>query len=419
MRKDVVILALLCVWLFAGCSSEREKIITIWTQMNPGERKILDDMLVKFATENPKGIELSKQGYTFRELFYETEPIRTNFIIAALGGSGADLVYGPSDNVGPFTKLEIIHPLDTLFEKEFIDSFITEPIPSLTYLNGKLYQIGDQIGNHLCLVYNKDLLPVPPRRMSELIKFGQEFTKDLDGDGKIDRYALAWNYTEPFFFVPFLGGYGGQVMNDSAKPTLNDQAVVRAAQLIKALRDTYKIIPRECDYNTANTLFKEKQAAIVINGPWAWAGYRDNKINFGVARIPLIDETGLYPAPMVSPRGYSININTKGEKLNATCELLKFLCSPDVELEFSRRAGTIPSRKEAYINAILQEDEILRGSMEQLKVGRAMPVVSEMRVIWDSMRPSYQAVLNGSMSPDVAAREMQALAEKLIREMKE
>jgi maltose-binding protein MalE len=419
MRKNVLILTSLCIWLFAGCSSEREKIITIWTQMNPGERKILDDMLVKFATEDPKGIELSKQGYTFRELFYETEPIRTNFIIAALGGSGADLVYGPSDNVGPFTKLEIIHPLDTLFEKEFIDSFITEPIPSLTYLNGKLYQIGDQIGNHLCLVYNKDFLPKPPRRMSELIKFGQEFTKDLDGDGKIDRYALAWNYTEPFFFVPFLGGYGGQVMDDSAKPTLNDQAVVKAAQLIKDLRDTYKIIPRECDYNTANTLFKEKQAAMVINGPWAWAGYRDNKINFGVARIPLIDETGLYPAPMVSPRGYSININTKGEKLKATCELLKFLCSPDVELEFSRRAGTIPSRKEAYINPILQEDEILRGSIEQLNVGRAMPVVSEMRVIWDSMRPSYQAVLNGSMSPDVAAREMQALAEKLIREMKE
>jgi maltose-binding protein MalE len=52
-------------------------------------------------------------------------------------------------------------------------------------------------------------------------------------------------------------------------------------------------------------------------------------------------------------------------------------------------------------------------------VGKPMPVVSEMRVIWDSMRPSYQAVLNGSKTPEQAAKEMQELAVKLIREMKE
>lgn len=293
--------------------------------MQPGERKILDAALEKFVKEDSAGREWAKKGYVFRELFYETEPIRTNFMIAALGGSGAELVYGPSDMVGPFTKLQIIHALDSLpdgvqFEQAFLDSFITEPFPANTYLNGHLYQIADQIGNHLCLVYNKDLIPTPPKTISEMIEVGKRFTKG-------GNYGLVWNYTEPYFFIPFVGGYGGGVMNENAEPTLNTEATVKAARLIVELRDKHKIIPPDCDYQTANALFKEGRAAMIINGPWSWATYKNAGMNFGVARIPLNDETGLYPAPMVSPRGYSININTRGEKLKATVDLLKFLCS--------------------------------------------------------------------------------------------
>ena len=48
-----------------------------------------------------------------------------------------------------------------------------------------------------------------------------------------------------------------------------------------------------------------------------------------------------------------------------------------------------------------------------------MPVVPEMRAVWDAMRPHVQAVMAGSESPEVAAQKMQALAEKKIREMNE
>ena len=48
-----------------------------------------------------------------------------------------------------------------------------------------------------------------------------------------------------------------------------------------------------------------------------------------------------------------------------------------------------------------------------------MPVIPELRAIWDSMRPSYQAVLGGAKSPEQAAREMQDLAVRKIKEMNE
>ena len=45
-----------------------------------------------------------------------------------------------------------------------------------------------------------------------------------------------------------------------------------------------------------------------------------------------------------------------------------------------------------------------------------MPVVTELRWIWDAMRPSYQSIFTGQVSPDQAAKDMQVLAEKLIKE---
>jgi len=48
-----------------------------------------------------------------------------------------------------------------------------------------------------------------------------------------------------------------------------------------------------------------------------------------------------------------------------------------------------------------------------------MPVVTELRWIWDAMRPSYQSIFTGQVSPAQAAKDMQALAEKLIKENRE
>jgi arabinogalactan oligomer / maltooligosaccharide transport system permease protein len=52
-----------------------------------------------------------------------------------------------------------------------------------------------------------------------------------------------------------------------------------------------------------------------------------------------------------------------------------------------------------------------------LEHGRLMPVVTELRAVWDGMRPAYQAVLGGSLSPAEAAARMQSEAEGFIATM--
>jgi maltose-binding protein MalE len=48
-----------------------------------------------------------------------------------------------------------------------------------------------------------------------------------------------------------------------------------------------------------------------------------------------------------------------------------------------------------------------------------MPVVPQLRAIWDAMRPSYQAVLAGTTTAERAARDMQQRALQRIKEMDE
>lgn len=407
MLKTSLFLLLLTFFL-CGCGVKKPaNEIVIWHNMRPEEKSILQRQINEYMKIHP--------GIKIIQLYKETEEMRSGYIIAAIGGQGPDLIYGPSDQIGPFADMQIIKPLDQIFPKSYIDSFNTN---ALIYSNGKLWQLADKLGNHLTLVYNKDIISVPPKTDKELIEIGKKNTI-VNSEGKTVQYGLVWNYTEPYFFIPFLTGYGGWVLDKNNNPTLNTPAMVKALTFISDLRNKYKIIPTECDYDIADVLFKEKKAAMMINGDWSWASYGKAGINYGLAVLPLNTETGLYCKPMVAPKGYSINKNVDDVKLEKVKSLLKYLMSPDNQLETALEVKTFPTQKCLYNNPKLLNDEILSGSNKQIEQGIPLPIVTEMRAIWDAMKPVYQAVLGGSVTPIKAAEQMQHGAETKIKELRE
>ena len=414
LNKHLISATILLAFAFSlltlpGCgSNKKENEIVIWHNMRPEEKNVLQHQLDEFMKLHP--------GIKVIQLYKETEEMRSGYIVAAIGGEGPELIYGPSDQVGPFTEMEIIKPLETVFSQEYFSDYNKD---ALIYTNNSLWMIADKLGNHLTLVYNKDLLPVPPKTEKELIESGMKLTKDFNNDGRTDQYGLVWNYTEPYFFVPFLTGFGGWVLDSLNQPTLNTPAMVAGLKFIQDLRDKYKIIPNEADYDIADVLFKEGKAAMIINGDWSWSSYGNAGINYGISTLPYITVSGHYATPMVAPKGYSINVNVDDEKLAKVRMLLEFLLSSEKQLETSLEVKTFPSRTELYNDPRLLNDEILLNSKKQIEQGRALPIVTEMRAIWDAMRPSYQAVLGGAITPEKAAQLMQEDAVKKIREMRE
>lgn len=412
MRLSLSGTLLTALFFGVGCFSradERPRVV-IWHQMRPDERDILQRQIKRYMREH-SGVEVV-------ELYKETEDLRNGYVIGAIAGQGPDLVYGPSDPVGVYEATKTIRPLEDLFPASYVARFDSS---GLLWYHGHLYQIADKVGNHLALVYNKRYVQQPPQADEELIQICQRIQNQYGYTaGRPNVYGLTWNYTEPFFFIPFYTGFGGWVFaQDGVTPALDNKAMVKALDFIRDLRDKYKIIPGEADYEIADALFKDSKAAMIINGDWSWAGYAQRGLEIGVAPLPKITETGLWCAPMTSPKGYSININVSAKKLPLVLDVLKYLLSEENELETVKELNTAPTLKSLYQNPAIVDNEILKNSLLQILRGRPMPVVPEMRAVWDAMRPAYQAVMGGARSPEQAAKDMQALAVRKIREMNE
>lgn len=418
MKKHIqlwgVILQLMVVFGHVDpVSAAEQTTLHLWHPMPAPSRAVLNDLIAEYESMNP--------DINVHLLYKENEEVRMAYMSATgFTSGGPDLLYGPSDFTGALVEMDIVKPLEDLFSQEELAAFDPK---GLTWYDNHLYQIGDELGNHLALVYNKRLfaeagLDRPPNTLQELIEFGKKLTLDSDGDGVVDQYGLVWNFTEPFFFMPFYASFGGWVMDEDQKPTLNNEAAVKAFKFVRDMRDVHGIIPIECDYDIADSKFNTGAAAMLINGAWSWAKYMESPhVDFGLAVLPINAETGLYPAPMIATKGYFMNPYLSGEREQQVLDLMKFLTSAEAQFEYATRLATIPTRLEVRHRTEIAEDPIIMTSIEQVSRGKAMPISPQMRAIWDAMRPAYQNVLGGSMSPEEGAAYQQDIAIQKVAEL--
>jgi maltose-binding protein MalE len=394
----------LCAFFLAGCNHETDTRthVLIWHQKIAGERDLFLQQVSRFNAAHP--------NIVVDTLYKENEELRNLFVIAAVAGQGPDLIYGPADNVGVFVTTRTVLPLDAVLPPGEFARLIPQGVVSW---HNKPWLIADQLGNHLALVYNTRLVPKPPATLDELIQVGQSLTRDGDHNGKPEQYGLTWNYREPFFFIPFLTGFGGWVMDDNGRPTLDNEQTVRAIQFVLDLRDKYKIIPKEGDYEIADMLFKEDRSAMIINGSWSWASYHvpNGKM---IAPLPKNTETGLWCEPMVSAKGYSVNANVSGNKIDAVRQVIQFLTGASVQTEMSLKLATTPVDQQVLNLPEVRSNPVLSASLQQIEHGRSMPIMPQMRAIWEGMRGPYQLVMNGAITAKEAAKRMQREAEKNI-----
>jgi arabinogalactan oligomer/maltooligosaccharide transport system substrate-binding protein len=126
------------------------------------------------------------------------------------------------------------------------------------------------------------------------------------------------------------------------------------------------------------------------------------------------DETGLWSAPVISSKGYSVNVNVPDEKIPYVRSVLEYLTSPEMQADMARELSTIPVVTSVRESAVMDENPRLRQSLSQIEVSRPMPVDPKMRQIWDGMRGPYQLIMNGAVTPQEGARLMQQEVEKRI-----
>jgi arabinogalactan oligomer/maltooligosaccharide transport system substrate-binding protein len=380
---------------FAGCKAKVEVptedlTISLWTQ--EGE----SDNAYQYVVSLTDAFTALYPNITFEVVQKDTETLREDFQTASLAGSAPDLLWTVSDHAGPFTTAGLIQPVDDYFDMDLY-------VPSVV-MNEQTWAVPISSGNHLMLLYNKDLIAEAPADTDALIAKAQELTHD-------DQYGLVYNMTEPFWLVPWLGGFGGSVFaEDGVTPTLNTEAMVNTLQFLYDLKFTYKVIPDSVDYDTADTLFKEGKAAMLINGDWSLGAYQElfgDKL--GVAPLPKVTSTGTYPAPYTSGKYFMLPKDLEGAKLDAVIKFIEFATSEENQLNQLDTLSRLPGLKSVLTNDAISSDPILAGSSQQMSYGVPMPSVVEMRCNWDAMKPEMTLVLAGSETPaDAAAARLSA-----------
>ncbi|MEE9307594.1 MAG: extracellular solute-binding protein [Spirochaetia bacterium] len=408
MKKAVVVvLALLmtAAMIMAGgqgeTTAEGPVTITLWTKEGEADNALqwVYDLAETFNQINAKQqVEVVKPG--------DVEALREDFQTASLAGTAPELLWTVNDHAGPFTAADLIQPVDGLFDlSKYVDSAL-----AAVKLDGKTWGVPINNGNHLMLLYNKDLVPQAPADTNELFRVAQQLTTG-------DRYGLVWNQTEPFWMVPWLGGFGGSVFSaDGVTPTLDTKAMRDTLQFLYDMKYKYKIIPKESDYNGADSLFKEGKAAMIINGDWSLGAYKEIfGDNLGVARIPKVSSTGKWPAPYTSGVFFMVPKEVSGAKLEVVKAFVGFVTNEENQVEMVRKLNRLPALKVALDEPVVKSDLFLEGSADQMVVGTPMPTVLEMRCNWDSMKPEMQAVLSDTKSPAEAAAAMQRAAEACVK----
>jgi arabinogalactan oligomer/maltooligosaccharide transport system substrate-binding protein len=379
--------------------------IVLWTKEGEadGGLQYVQSLADAFTAEHPE--------VTFEVVNKDVETLREDFQTASLAGAPPDLLWTVNDHAGPFTAAQLIMPVDDMFDlSKYVDSAV-----AAVELDGQTWGVPISNGNHLMLLYNKELVPDAPEDTDAMISVGQDIT--VEGtDTVTGTYGLVYNQTEPFWLVPWLGGFGGKVFeDDGVTPNLNTPEMVSTLQFLHDIKFQDNIVPAESDYNGADALFKEGKAGMIINGDWSLGDYKDLfGDNLGVARIPMVTATGLWPAPYTSGVFFMIPEGLEGAKLDAVKAFIDFSTNEDNQLDMVETLTRLPALKVALDNPLITDDPLLAGSAEQMTVGTPMPTVLEMRCNWDAMKPEMQAVLADTKTAEQAAADMQSAAENCV-----
>ncbi len=372
--------------------------LAFWEQEGDEVDVFIDQLLADFMAANPDII--------IERTHYENEALRDQFQTASIAGAAPEVVRVPSDFAGPFSALEIVAPVDQLFDQAFIDRSFQGAYEN-SKVAGTYWGVPDGFGNHLMLIYNKSLIAEPPATFEELVTKAKELTTG-------DVQGFAYNLNEPYWGAGFFGAFGGWPLDENDQPQFNNEAFINYLKFVAQLKAD-GVVPQECDYACADTLMKEGKAAMIINGDWSLGDYKTALgDNFAVAPVPSIN--GNPYTEMTGNKAFMMSnaVLDDPAKKEAVVKFVTYMTSPEVQKLWLDQFKRLPSDKQVAEDPAIASDPVLVGSMAALSNGRGQPAAPQMRCAWDAWRPNLEGVMAGTITAEDAAAAAQTAADECV-----
>ncbi|RIE01654.1 maltose ABC transporter substrate-binding protein [Cohnella faecalis] len=300
---------------------------------------------------------------------------------------GADVFNAVHDALGGLVSAGLVYPNDTLKA----DDLVLPAVQGTAY-GGKQYGYPVAIET-AGLYYNKDYVKEPPKTFDEVISFAKEF----NGKGK---YGFMMETSNFYFVNSLLSGYGGYVFGkdgtDKDDIGLNNEGAVQGAEFFRSLKSILPVNASDLKEDIKKGLFIEGKVAYNIDGPWNLQGYKDSKINFGVAPLPLLPN-GKPPVTFSGVRAFYVNSYTPYPK--AAKLLASYLTSEEMLMDRYLTIGQIPPYKELLAKPEVSGDPITAGFAAQIENSIAMPSIPQMGAIWEPAASALEEIWNKGSDP--------------------
>jgi maltose-binding protein MalE len=387
--------ALALTTLLTACSNESNRnTLTIWHAWGGAELSALKTLMAQYRQTHP-GVEIMALQVPYDRL-------KDKYLRSAAANGGPDLLIGDADWSGKFAAADLVLETDKLFTKDELSRFMPGSLTSLT-LDGKMYAIPES-RETIALYYNKRLVPTPPTTVSDM------FAKAASVQNV--QYGMVFN-SKFYYAMGYYFGSGGKLFDDQDHVAVNSPESHATFNLFDRMSRAKGLLTSS-EYMKGDSLYKEGQTAMIVNGPWALVDYQ-KKLgkDLGVAMLPKLDN-GHAAASWVGVKCMMFNSNSDADHRQMAKDFALFMTSPESQKVLCEQAGHIPSVK----GVKLDPGSPLSVFQAQADVGTPVSIKPEVSLVWEPMDKALEEVTRHQATTDAALSEAETVIKAKIAAMR-
>jgi multiple sugar transport system substrate-binding protein len=349
------------------------KTLNILMESVPDTR-FVQEVLPEFTAQT--GIDVQLEVVNYAEMHTKLVPQ----LVAPEGSY--DLIVVDFYWVGEFTKAGWLQPLDDKIAADGVDTSVY--FPSLMNLVGKVDGVTYMLPFYnyaMGLTYRKDLLEDPKEQEAFKAKYGIDlgipktwdeykkqvefFTRDTDGDGKVDFYGVVNQGLRPdpiaMEWSNYLYANGGQYYDDSWKPQLTSPAAVQALEDYKTNIDTYGPLgAASFSFDEAFNVAAQGKAYSYLTYNMFRTAYDDPSLSQVVGKMEIMAVPG---GGLNGAWGWAIPKSSPDPE--AAWTFLKWIESPEIAKKRALLGGS-PTRSDVFEDAELNAKYVYYPALREI-----------------------------------------------------
>jgi multiple sugar transport system substrate-binding protein len=383
--------------------------LTFWNNWDNVNMEVMNALVEEFNAEHPDiQVQSVFQPYTDMMTLLQT---------AIAGGQVPDLAAVDLIFLPQLVETGGVEPLDGYIaetQDANVDDFYAR-LAQYDVINGQRFALPVST-NNMQVIWNKDLFEsagldpeTPPNTWEEMQSMAEECQDPANGVVGFEFYTQPVGEGISWQFQVWLWAAGGEFLNAD-----NTQAAFNTPEGLEALSYVADMLKGNGSQPGPWGLFGEQKACMQLDGSWLFGYRKDAPFDWDIALVP-------------APEGGTSATNVGGEHIflfsgspnkEAAWEFIRYVTSPEVQLDWDQETGFLPVRQSVadnpdYLTWINETEPRMLPFVEGMTYAHTRPATPKYNEVSNAFSTEIQKALLGEATPEEAL----AAAEQAVNDI--